>query len=85
MTGKSCLSTTTLKEEGNPEEMKKTAKEVYDALDGLAVVEWGMKEDVKREMRRKIKRILRAGSYPSEKIESVTAKLLDLAKARFKR
>ena len=74
-----------LKEEGNPEEMKKTAKEVYDALDGLAVVEWGMKEDVKREMRRKIKRILRTGSYPKEKIESVTAKLLDLAKARFKR
>jgi len=44
-----------------------------------------MKEDVKREMRRQVKRILRASNYPKDKIESVTAQLFDLARARFVR
>lgn len=73
-----------LLKEGDSEEMKKTSKQVYEAVDKLAVVEWGMKEDVKREMRRKIKRILRESSYPKDKIESIAAKILHLARARFK-
>ena len=74
-----------LTDKGDKEEMKAIAKQTYDILDNLAVVEWGMKEDIKREMRRQIKRILRTSNYPKDKIESVTAELLDLARARFVR
>lgn len=74
-----------LTEEGEKEEMKDIAKQIHDILDKLAVVEWGMKEDVKREMRRQVKRILRPSNYPKDKIESITAQLIDLARARFVR
>jgi len=74
-----------LTEKGDKEEMKDIAKRAYDILDNLAVVEWGMKEDVKREMRRQVKRILRVSNYPKDKIESVTVQLLDLARVRFVR
>lgn len=69
-------------------EAKKLAEisnELFSSLDELAVVDWQLKEDVKREMRRKIKRILRASSYPKENIEAVTVKIMDLARARFLR
>lgn len=64
---------------------KDISKELYTSLDELAVVEWQFKEDIKREMRKKIKRILRAASYPEDQIESMAVKVMDLARARFVR
>lgn len=64
--------------------LKELAKEIYDAIEELAVVEWQYKEDIKREMRRKIKRILRTKNYPTENIESMTVRIMDLARARFR-
>ncbi|MCK5177170.1 MAG: type I restriction endonuclease subunit R, partial [Candidatus Aenigmarchaeota archaeon] len=64
--------------------LKDISKEIYSALDELTVVDWYLKEDVKREMRRKIKRILRSANYPADEIESKTLKILNLAKARFR-
>lgn len=69
----------------NPENQKDISKQIYAALDELAVVEWSFKEDVKREMRRKIKRILRAANYNEDDIESLTVKIMDLARSRFVR
>ena len=74
-----------LKEEMQEGDMKTVSKELYEVLDELAVVEWGFKEDVKREMRRKIKRILRAAKFAEDLIESMTVKIMDLARARFVR
>lgn len=74
-----------LSEEVSGEETKDVAKQVYVKLDELAVVEWAMKEDVKREMRRQIKRILRSSEYPKDGVEAMTVKILDLARARFLR
>ncbi|MHA1827130.1 MAG: type I restriction endonuclease subunit R [Candidatus Heimdallarchaeaceae archaeon] len=65
--------------------LKEIAERIYKKLDELAVVDWSLKEDVKREMRRQIKRILRASGYSRDKIESITLKIIDLAKARFVR
>jgi len=65
--------------------LKEIAERIYKKLDELAVVDWSLKEDVKREMRRQIKRILRASGYSRDKIESTTLKIIDLAKARFVR
>ncbi|HET7522204.1 MAG TPA: type I restriction endonuclease subunit R [Bacillales bacterium] len=47
------------------------------------VVEWTKKEDVKRQMRRKIKKQLRASGCPKEKLEEMTQKLTDLAQVHF--
>jgi type I restriction enzyme R subunit len=74
-----------LKGEKPNEDVKNLAQEVYDGLDELAVVEWSFKEDVKREMRKKIKRLLRAINFDNDEIESITIKIMDLARARFVR
>ncbi len=49
----------------------------------LTVVDWSHKEDVQREMRRQIKRELRAAGVSAEALESLTAALVDVARARF--
>jgi type I restriction enzyme R subunit len=74
-----------IKSSGGQEDPKDLATSIYNALDELAVVEWSYKEDIKREMRRNIKRILRAGGCPDEKLDFLSIQILDLAKARFVR
>lgn len=46
------------------------------------MIDWTRKDDVQREMRREIKRHLRAAGYADEQLEAVTAKLMDLARVR---
>jgi type I restriction enzyme R subunit len=46
------------------------------------IVDWTQKDDVQREMRRQIKRQLKAAQFPAEKMEPVTAGILDLVKVR---
>ena len=55
---------------------------VFDALKHEAVIDWSQKEDVQREMRRKIKRQLRLADFPSDDIEVVTSAVMDLARVR---
>ena len=45
-------------------------------------MDWAQKDDVQREMRRLIKRQLRAASYPAAKIDSVAESVVDLLKRR---
>jgi type I restriction enzyme R subunit len=47
-----------------------------------AIVDWANKDDVQREMRRLIKRQLRAASYPADKIDVVAESIVDLLKRR---
>ncbi|MDL1876738.1 DUF3387 domain-containing protein [Cytophagia bacterium CHB2] len=49
----------------------------------LAIVDWNMKESVQREMRRKLKQILREARCPKPTLEPLTAALLRLIHARF--
>jgi type I restriction enzyme R subunit len=46
------------------------------------IVDWTRKEDVQREMRRLIKRQLRAAGYAPQKVESLAETLVDLMKRR---
>jgi type I restriction enzyme, R subunit len=46
------------------------------------IVDWVHKDDVQREMRRLVKRHLRAASVPGDQIEAVTASILDVLKVR---
>ncbi len=48
----------------------------------VAIVDWVHKDDVQREMRRLIKRQLRAASYPADKIDAVAESVVDLLKRR---
>ena len=48
----------------------------------VAIVDWARKDDVQREMRRLIKRQLRAAAYPADKVDSVAESVVDLMKRR---
>ncbi|TBG69230.1 type I restriction endonuclease subunit R [Rhizobium leguminosarum] len=62
------------------------ASELAGALEGYAtVVDWQLKEDVQRQMRRGIKEKLRAQGLDAARVESVTAMIMDVARARLSR
>lgn len=70
----------------NHEEVpQETAKDIsgaiLDTLKPLAVIDWQNKEDVQREMRRQIKRLLRVANI-KESLEDRTNRILDLARVR---
>ena len=46
------------------------------------LVDWWQKDDVQREMRRKIKRRLRAARVDDDAVESLAADIVDLARVR---
>lgn len=72
-------------EETDNEALKDLTQIIVEDVITLAVVEWTEKEDVQREMRKRIKRQLRASKCPSDKLESLPQKVLDLAKVHFKK
>jgi type I restriction enzyme R subunit len=62
------------------------ATDVAKTLEGYAVVvDWQHKEDVQRQMRRAIKERLRTVGLDLVSIEAVTAKVMDVARARLAR
>jgi type I restriction enzyme, R subunit len=69
-------------EEERIETHKELSNGILGALEELAVIDWIQKDDVQREMRRQIKRHLRSASYDGGRIESLTARIMDLARAR---
>jgi type I restriction enzyme R subunit len=48
----------------------------------VTIVDWTRKDDVQREMRKRIKRQLRAAGYKDEKIEPMAESIVDLLKRR---
>jgi len=64
------------------EESKELTHQVAEAIDKHAVIDWIHKDDVQREMRKQIKGILRSKGYQFEEIETLTAKIIDLARVR---
>lgn len=67
------------------EDLKTLTHLVTDIIQQEAVVEWTNKEDVKREMRKKIKKQLRVSPCPKEKLESLTQQLIDLAAVHYRK
>ncbi|MFN9812537.1 MAG: type I restriction endonuclease subunit R [Deltaproteobacteria bacterium] len=47
-----------------------------------AIIDWARKDDVHREMRKKLKRQLRAAGYPPEQLDELAAQLVELLKVR---
>ena len=44
------------------------------------MIDWTMKDDVQREMRRRVKRQLRTAGFSPDEIESTTSDILDVAR-----
>ncbi|OZM58359.1 DEAD/DEAH box helicase [Lottiidibacillus patelloidae] len=65
--------------------LKDLTQVVTDIIQTEAVVEWTQKEDVMREMRKKIKKQLRLAKCPKEKLEALTQQLVDLASVHYKK
>lgn len=70
-------------EESTPYGKKDLAESVVEILKEEAVIDWINKEDIQREMRRKVKRQLRISGVAPEMLEELTTSILDLAKVRF--
>ena len=59
---------------------------IHEAIDPLTdLVDWWQKDDIQREMRKKIKRHLRASGMETVRIESLASEIVDLAKVRQER
>ncbi|PFE93426.1 DEAD/DEAH box helicase [Bacillus thuringiensis] len=68
------------------EDLKALTHLITDIIQQEAdIVEWTNKEDVKREMRKKIKKQLRVSPCLKEKLESLTQQLIDLATVHYKK
>ncbi|WP_172198070.1 type I restriction endonuclease subunit R [Saccharibacillus qingshengii] len=74
-----------LPEEKDKEALKALTEVITEKVQELAVIEWTQKDDVKREMRKQIKRHLRIVKCPEEKLESLTIQLVDLAGIHYKK
>ena len=57
---------------------------IMKSLEDFAVIDWVHKEGVQREMRQRVKGILRERGVSFEDIEPLTLKIMDLAKVRLR-
>lgn len=67
------------------EDLKALTHLITDTILEETVVEWTKKEDVKREIRKKIKKQLRVSPCPKDKLESLTQQLIDLAIVHYRK
>lgn len=68
----------------DPEEVKELSQSVVKTLDNVAVIDWQKKDDIQREMRREVKRLLRSHGLMSD-LDEIVSKLIDLAKVHINR
>ncbi|MFC7061037.1 type I restriction endonuclease subunit R [Halobacillus seohaensis] len=66
------------------ESLKELTHIITEIIVDHAVIDWVEKDDVKREMRKKIKRQLRASNCPNKQVENLTLQLMNLAEVHYK-
>ena len=59
-------------------------KEIIQVIKNRRVIDWVEKEDIQKEMRREIKRLLRSNGCPEDKIEPLAREILGLARIQLK-
>ncbi|PBB06942.1 type I restriction endonuclease subunit R [Salimicrobium humidisoli] len=69
--------------EHEEENVKELTHVITDIVQDFAVIDWTEKDDVKREMRKKIKRQLRASNCPNAQVENVARQLMNLAEVHY--
>ncbi|MDD3622977.1 MAG: HsdR family type I site-specific deoxyribonuclease, partial [Methanofollis sp.] len=68
----------------DPEPLKEAATEICAVIKEHAVIDWQQKEDTKRVMRQKIKRVLRSVRCPKDRVQDMAVKLVELAARRYR-
>jgi len=58
-------------------------KEIIQVIKDKKVIDWTEREDIQKEMRREIKRLLRTKRCPEDKIEPLAREILCLARIQF--
>ncbi|WP_200416176.1 type I restriction endonuclease subunit R [Virgibacillus salexigens] len=66
------------------ESLRDLTEIITDIIQANAVIDWIEKEDVKREMRKKLKKQLRASSVPNKQVEQVARQLMELGEIHYK-
>ncbi|MFD2627439.1 type I restriction endonuclease subunit R [Oceanobacillus kapialis] len=66
------------------ESLRDLTEIITDIIQANAVIDWIEKEDVKREMRKKLKKQLRASSVPNKQVEQVARQLMELGEVHYK-
>jgi type I restriction enzyme R subunit len=66
-------------------DLQELTRSTINSLENLAVIDWIHKDDIQREMRREVKRILRQRGYSLEEVEILALKIMELARVRLKR
>ncbi|TRM11769.1 type I restriction endonuclease subunit R [Lentibacillus cibarius] len=66
------------------ENVKELTHIITEIIQDNAVIDWTFKDDVKREMRKRIKRQLRASNCPSKQVEHLARQLMELAEVHYK-
>jgi type I restriction enzyme R subunit len=59
-------------------------KKIIQAIKEKRVIDWTEKEDIQREMRREVKRLLRAKGCEEDNVEPLTREILNLARIHLK-
>lgn len=62
------------------EESRALAELLEQEIAALAVIDWRTKDDVQREMRRRVKRHLRAAGIDADRLDAIANGLLDIAR-----
>ena len=59
-------------------------KEIIQAVKDKSVIDWAEREDIQKEMRREIKRLLKSKGCPEDKVEPLTREIVSLARIQFR-
>ena len=59
-------------------------KEIIRAIKNKIVIDWTNREDIQKEMRREIKKLLRSTACPEAQIEPLTREVLSLARIQLR-
>jgi type I restriction enzyme R subunit len=68
----------------SPELLKEAATEICAVVKEHTVIDWQQKENTKRVMRQKIKRVLRSVEYPQDRVQDMAVRLIELAARRYR-
>jgi len=66
------------------EEQVAFTKEIIRGIKDRRVIDWAEREDIQKEMRREIKRLLKSKGCPVDKVEPLTREIVSLARIQFK-
>jgi type I restriction enzyme R subunit len=69
---------------GSDEKQVAFTKDITQVIKDKKVIDWTEREDIQKEMRREIKRLLRSKKCPEDQIEPLGLEILSLARIQFK-